>query len=93
MVFYGAKFKVMRYGRDDKLKHKTNYFTKITSELVERFENLCDLGVILFDDQMQKVLRKVRQKVGWTLRTVYSINQELIKTLYIYLVVPYVDYC
>ena len=98
MVFNGTKFQVMRYGNDEELKNNTNYFTEETSEIIERFENLRDLGVIMsddgsFDEQIIKVVKKVRQKTGWILRTFYSRNQELMKTLYKSLVVPHVDYC
>ena len=98
MVFNGTKFQVMRYGNIQELKNNTNYFTEETSEIIERFENLRDLGVIMsddgsFDEQIIKVVKKVRQKTGWILRTFYSRNQELMKTLYKSLVVPHVDYC
>ena len=98
MVYNGTKFQVIRYGRDEELKNNTNYFTENTSEIIERIENLRDLGVILsddasFDDHIDKVVKKVRQKTGWVLRTFYSRNQELMKTLYKSLVVPHVNYC
>ena len=45
MKFNGRKFQVMRYGRDEKLKDDTLYFTEDTGEPIERHETLRDLGV------------------------------------------------
>ena len=97
MVFNGTKFQVMRYGNDEELKNNTNYVTEETSKIIERFENLRDLGVIMsddgsFDEQINKVANKARQKTGCILRTFYSRNQELMKTLYKSLVVLHVYY-
>ena len=98
MVFNGSKFQLMRYGSDENLKNDTLYFTGETNEIIERFDNLRDLGVILsddgsFDDHIIKVGKKVRQKMGWVMRTFYSRRQDLMKTLYKPLIVPHVDYC
>jgi hypothetical protein len=64
----------MRYGNDEELKNNTNYFTEETSKIIERFKNLRDLGVIRsddgsFDEQINKVANKARQKTGCILRT------------------------
>ena len=45
MVFNGSKFQVMRYGDNEDLKNDINYFTDETSEIIDRFETLRDLGV------------------------------------------------
>ena len=98
MVFNGSKFQLMRYGSDENIKNYTLYFTGETNKIIERFDNLRDLGVILsddgsFDDHIIKVGKKVRQKMGWVMRTFYSRRQDLMKTLYKSLIVPHVDYC
>ena len=98
MVFNGTKFQVVRYGYNDDLKEETLYFTEDTSEIIERFETLRDLGVILseeatFSAHVQHVEKKVRQKIGWVLRTFYTRNAGFMKTLYKTLIVPHVDYC
>ena len=36
MVFNGTKFQVVRYGNNEQLKEETLYFTKDTSEIIER---------------------------------------------------------
>ena len=87
MVFNGTKFQVVRYGYNDDLKEETLYFTEDTSEIIERFETLRDLGVILseeatFSAHVQHVEKKVRQKIGWVLRTFYARNAGFMKTLY-----------
>ena len=98
MVFNGTKFQVIRYGHDKDIKDDTNYFTEDTNEIIEKFESLIDLGVILsddatFDKHVENVVKKVRQKTGWVLRTFYSRRQDIMKTLFKSLVLPHVDYC
>ena len=89
---------VVRYGKDENLKNETLYFTENTENIVERQEVVRDLGVMMsddgsFKDQIEKVAKKVRQKTGWVLRTFYSRNTLLMKTLFKTLVVPHIDYC
>ena len=69
MLFNGSKFQVLRYGTNGDLKNDTLYFTDNTENIIDRFSHLRDLGVILsddgkFDHHIEKVSRKVRQKVG-----------------------------
>ena len=78
---------MVRYGYNDDLKEETLYFTEDTSEIIERFETLRDLGVIFseeatFSAYVQHVEKKVRQKIGWVLRTFYARNAGFMKTLY-----------
>ena len=81
MVYNGIKFQVIRYGRDEEMRNNTNYFTENTNEIIERFKNLRDLGVIMsddvsFDDHIHKVVvKKIHQKTGLILKTFYSRNQ------------------
>ena len=98
MVFNGTKFQVVRYGQNEELKEDTLYFTEDTGDIIERFDKLRDLGVILneeatFSDHIQHVEKKVRQKIGWVLRTFYTRNAGFMKILYKSLIVPHVDYC
>ena len=46
-----------------------------------------------FDDHVDKVVKKVRQKVGWILRTFFSRNTEILKQLWKTLVHCHIDYC
>ena len=47
MVFNGTKFQVIRYGHDEDLKNDPIYFTYDKKDIIERFETLRGLGVIL----------------------------------------------
>ena len=50
------------------------YFTANMEGVIEQFSNHRDLGVILSDDakfdlHIEKVVSRVRQKLGWIFRT------------------------
>ena len=97
MQFNGKKFQVVRYGPNKDIKDETTYFTENTKEVIERFETLRDLGVILsdtgkFEDHVEHVEKKVRQKIGWVLRTFYCRRPEFMKTLWKTLILPHIDY-
>ena len=75
MVYNNTKFQVIRYGNNNGLKEDTTYFTEDTGEVIERFETLRDLGVILseeanFKAHIEHVEKKVRRKIGWVFFTV-----------------------
>ena len=79
LVFNGTKFQVVRYGHDEEIKDDTLYFTEDTTDIIKRFDKLRDLGVIFndeatFSDHVQHVEKKVKQKIGWVLRTFYTRN-------------------
>ena len=55
-------------------------------------------GAILSDDgtfeqQLEKVCKKSRQKGGWVMRTFYSRNPNFMRHMYNSLVQPHMDYC
>ena len=98
MEFNGTKFQVMRYGENETLKENTIYFTDKMNHVIEEFENLKDLGVIMnneanFKDHIDKAVRKARQKMGWVLRTFYSRRTWFMKHMFKTLVMPHLDYC
>ena len=98
MKFNGNKFQVMRYGPNESLKEDTMYFTEEMNEVIEQFETLRDLGVIVSDDatfdaHIDHVVKKVRQKTGWVLRTFYNRNPMFMKTMWKTIVLPHIDYC
>ena len=98
MKFNGGKFQVVRYGRNQKLKEDTMYFTGGMEDVIEEVENVSDLGVILtndarFDAQVEKVCQKATQKSGWILRTFFSRNLSFMRHMFNSLVQPHVDYC
>ena len=88
----------MRYGQNEELKNNTLYLTEDANEVIERFETVKDLGVIMsedatFNEHIEAVAKKVRQKTGWVLRTFYSRKLEFMKTTFKTLILPHVDYC
>ena len=98
MVFNGNKFQVVRYGQNEDMKNDTLYFTDNTSDVIERFESLRDLGVILsedatFKEHIEKVVKTVRQKAGWVLCTFYCRKPDFMKTIYKSIIVPHIDCC
>ena len=59
---------------------------------------LKDLGVIMsssgrFDDQIEKVVKKVNQMMGWVLRTFKTRDPRPMLALYKAVVLPYLEYC
>ena len=50
MKFNGNKFQLMRYGNDDSIKDDTIYFTENMENIIERFDKVKDLGVIMNDE-------------------------------------------
>ena len=98
MVFNGTTFQIMRYGKDESLKNETMYLTEDSSHIIERFETLRDLGVILTDEatfeaHIEHVVKKVRQKTGWVLRTFFTRRTEFMKSIFKTLIVQRIDYC
>ena len=94
----GAKFQLMRYGKDKDLKDNTCYFTRGMEDVINQFDTLRDLGIILSDDgkfskHVEKVVKQVRTKVGWMLRTFYTRRTDILKQLWKSLCQCHVDYC
>ena len=88
----------MRYGSNENVKNDTVYFTEDTGEIIERYDKLRDLGVILSDDasfnaNIEHIEKKVRQKIGWVLRTFYNRRLDFMRQIYKSLVIPHIDYC
>ena len=66
--------------------------------VIEQFSSLRDLGVILSDDgnfseHVDHVCKKVRQKIGWLLRTFSKRENWFMKQIFNSLVQPHIDYC
>ena len=98
MKFNGKKFQVMRYGTNEELKNDTTYFTEEMEDTIEQFKSLRDLGITMsdnakFDDHHEKIIKTVRKKVGWILRTFSSRRTEILKQLWKTLVQVHIDYC
>ena len=98
MKFNGAKFQLLRYGPNEDIKNNTTYFTGNMEETIEQFSSLRDLGVIMTDDakfntHIEKVVKTVRQKIGWILRTFFTRRTDILKQLWKSLVQCHIDYC
>ena len=98
MKFNGSKFQIPWYGPNKELKNNTMYFTGQMEEVITQFSSLRDLGVIMtddakFDSHIEKVVRKVRQKVGWLFRSFYTRRLDILKQLWKTLVQCDIDYC
>ena len=98
MDFNKGKFVVMRYGQNEDLKNETEYFSGNYEEIIERKDSIRDLGVQLtdngaFEEHIEKVCKKVRQKSGWLFRTFYSRDTQFLKQLFKSLIQPHIDYC
>ena len=98
MTFNGSKFQLVRYGKNEKIKDDTLYFTDNMEDVIERYEKLKDLGVIMndkadFTDHVTNVTKKTRQKMGWIMRSFHCRKTYFMKHMYKTLVIPHVDYC
>ena len=98
MEFNGAKFQILRFGDNDDLKNETIYFTDNMSNVIEEYETVKDLGVIMnnkatFTDHIEKAVKKARQKMGWILRTFKSKRKWFMRHMFKSLVIPHLDYC
>ena len=98
MKFNGAKFQVLRYGPDEDIKNNTEYFTGNMEDIIEQFSSLRDLGVIMsdsgnFQEHIEKVCTKVRQKIGWIMRSFYTRRIDILKQLWKSLIQCHIDYC
>ena len=87
MQFNGSKFQLVRFGNNEGIKDDTIYFTGDNSEIIERCEKLRDLGVIInqkatFEDHIDHIERKVRQKIEWICRSFYTRKLQFMKQLY-----------
>jgi len=98
MKFNGKQIQVLRYGPNNDLKNSTEYFTEDMENIIEQFSSLRDLGIILSDDgifnsHIDKVVKTVRQKSGWIIRTFKSRRTQFLKQLWKTLLQCHVDYC
>ena len=86
MKFNGSKFQLLRYGTNEEIKNNAVYFTGHMEDIIDQFSSIRDLEVIMADDgrfdcHIEKVVKKVRQKIGWILRTFYTRRTDMLKQL------------
>ena len=88
----------MRYGPNKLLKENTSYFTGNMEDVIDQVNTVKNLGVILsdnakFEDQIEQVCKKARQKSGWVMRTFFPRDPDFMRHMYNTLVQPHLDYC
>ena len=88
----------MSVGKNEEIKHNTNYFTPDMSEIIERTETVRDLGVLLDDDMtftshLSKIKTELKQKSGWILRSISNRNIIHMRRLWKTYALPIIDYC
>ena len=98
MQFNGAKFENIRYGQDEDLKNTCDYITPNADGMITRKEQVKDLGIIMnekadFTDHINSVCSKVKQKVGWILRTFINRDAQFLKFMWKTYVQGHIDYC
>ena len=98
MEFNKGKFVVLRCGKNTEIKESTTYFSGDTEEIIEEKESTRDLGVIMqndagFDEHIEKVCKKVRQKSGWLFRSFYNRQGWFLRHMWNSLIQPHIDYC
>ena len=98
MIFNGNKFEVMRYGKNEELKNTCNYLTPNAEELIERKEIVKDLGIKMndkanFNDHVNFVTSKVKQRAGWVLRSFRRRNPQFMKFMWKTFMQGHIDYC
>ena len=84
--------------KNDTLKHDTIYFSDNMLMPIEEYDNHKDLGVIMdsdgtFNTHINLLIKKLRKKIGWVLRSFYSRNIEFMRQIFISLIRPHMDYC
>ena len=89
---------MLRYGPNNELKNNTIYFTEEMENVIEQFSSLRDLGIILSDDgkfseHIDKVVKTVRQKSAWIMRTFNTRSTIILKQLWKTLLQCHIDYC
>ena len=97
MLFNNNKFEILRYGKNTEIKDSTFYLSA-SNEIIEEKETLRDLGVTVnnqgtFNEHIDLICSKVKQKSGWVLRTFKCREPYFLKTLWKQLIQPHFDYC
>ena len=95
---HNQEFVVLRCGKNIEIKESTTYFSGDADEIIEEKESTRDLGVIMqndagFDEHIEKVCKKVRQKSGWLFRSFYNRQGWFLRHMWNSLIQPHIDYC
>ena len=80
MEFNGLKFQALKYGRNSEMKDEYEYVNSEFPQFIENVNSTRDLGIIMstdghFDEHIDKVVTKSRQRCGWINRS--FLNNEI----------------
>ncbi|XP_069184905.1 uncharacterized protein [Procambarus clarkii] len=97
MMFNSDKFQVLRYGKNEDLKHNTEYKTQSNVPIVGK-QHVKDLGIIMSDDltfkeHNQANIATARKMIGWITRTFKSRDPITMVVLFKSLVLSRLEYC
>ena len=97
MMFNSSKFELLRYDHPNVEPSDDGYKTPEGIN-IQQCKHLRDLGVIMSDDgnfqqQIDNVVTKARQMIGWVLRTFKTRESTALLTLYKTLILPLIEYC
>ena len=84
--------------RISKSKRIPPIFSGETDEIIEEKESTRDLGIIMqndasFNEHIEKICKKVRQKSGWMFRSFYNRQGWFLRHMWNSLIQPHIDYC
>ena len=97
MKFNSEKFELMRYGNNEELKNSTDYFTPDFTDIIERKMETRDLGIqmnedLSFKSHIELTRKKIKQKIGWILRSFQTRTPQFMKKVWKSLILPHADY-
>ena len=97
MKFNEGKFVALRYGKNEKIKDETLYFTDNMSQPIDILESHKDLGIIMssdagFSSHIEAIIKKIRKKMGWIYRSFYCRKLQFMRQIFISLIRPHMDY-
>ena len=97
MFFNETKFELLTYSTNSSTSASTEYVT-YSGHVIEESSDVTDLGVTmsntcLFDSHMDEVVKKMKSKSSWILRTFSSRSRLCLLTTWKTLVLPLHDYC
>ena len=98
MIFNATKFEVIKFGSNDELKSDFMYMTPNAEDIINEVNTVKDLGVhidgdLKFNSHVSRVISKVKQIIGWTLRNFVTRDHFILKTIWKTIIQPHIDYC
>ena len=97
MEFNGLKFQALKYGRNSEMKDEYEYVNSEFSQFIENVNSTRDLGIIMstdghFDEHIDKVVTKSRQRCGWINRSFLNNEIEFRRSIWRTYIESYMDY-